>query len=386
MLAGRVSGRVRDSIPRIRILHPEKGDRMEATVGALAERLNGRVIGDGELKVTGLAALGSADAGDLTFLAENTKVRELSETSAAALLVSEDRVDDVADCNSLTLLVVDDAQDAFLQLLADQRPCRPRAEIGVSPAAIVADSASIGSGTNVYPTTVIGEDVVIGENCNIHPGVVIGAGCRIADGVTIFPRAVLYDDVEIGNRVIIHAGAVIGADGFGYRFREGRFDKVPQLGTVRIEDDVEIGANATVDRAAIDETVVGQGTKIDNLVMVAHNCRIGKHNAFASQVGIAGSCSTGDYVRAGGQVGVGDHINIGTGASLAAGSGFHKDVPDGETWAGYPARPMDESARILMAQVKLPEMRTTVRKLEKQVARLTEQIEAAEQSAAAEAA
>ncbi|MBI1310588.1 UDP-3-O-(3-hydroxymyristoyl)glucosamine N-acyltransferase [bacterium] len=361
---------------------------MEATVGALAERLNGRVVGNVETTVTGLAPLSDSVPGDLTFLGEDTKLRELANCSAAAVLISTARESELSDSQreSLTLIVVDDAQDAFLSLLAETRPQRSRPDFGCSPAAVIAESASIGTGTNVFPTAVIGDDVVIGENCDIHPGVVIGAGCRIGDGVTLHPRVVLYSDVEIGNRVILHAGAVIGADGFGYRFRNGRFEKVPQLGTVRIEDDVEVGANATIDRAAIDATVVGQGTKIDNLVMVAHNCQIGKHNAFASQVGIAGSCSTGDYVRAGGQVGVGDHINIGTGASLAAGSGFHKDVPAGETWAGYPARPMEEASRVLMVQNKLPEMRSTVKSLEKQVAQLTEQLDELKSHATADAA
>lgn len=361
---------------------------MEAAAGGLAERLNGRVVGDAEILVTGIAPLSDAGSGDVTFLGEDTKLRELAGCSAAAILISAAREAELSDAQreQLTLIVVDDAQDAFLALLADNRPRRPRADFGCSPAAIIADSATIGAGTNVYPTAVIGEDVVIGENCDIHPGVVIGAGCRIGDGVTLHPRVVLYSDVEIGNRVILHAGAVLGADGFGYRFRGGKFEKVPQLGIVRIEDDVEIGANATVDRAAIDETVVGEGTKIDNLVMVAHNCQIGKHNAFASQVGIAGSCTTGDYVRAGGQVGIGDHINIGTGASLAAGSGFHKDVPAGETWAGYPARRMDEASRVLMVQNKLPEMRSTIKQLEKQVARLTEQLADQTPESTAEAA
>ena len=361
---------------------------MDATTGGLAAQLQGRVLGDADTLLTGLAPLSEAGAGDLTFLGEETKLRELAGCSAAAVLISAAREAELSDeqRDALTLIVVDDAQDTFLAVLAQERPQRARPDFGCSPAATIADSAAIGAGTNVYPTAVIGEDVVIGENCDIHPGVVIGAGCRIGDNVTLHPRVVLYTDVEIGNRVILHAGAVIGADGFGYRFRNGRFDKVPQLGIVRIEDDVEIGANATVDRAAIDQTVIGQGTKIDNLVMIAHNCQIGKHNAFASQVGIAGSSTTGDYVRAGGQVGIGDHINIGTGASLAAGSGFHKDVPAGETWAGYPARPMDEASRVYMSQIKLPEMRSSVKKLEKQVAQLTEQLAALNSAATTDAA
>ena len=202
----------------------------------------------------------------------------------------------------------------------------------------------------------------------------IGDGCSIGDSSTLHPRVVLYPDVEIGERVVLHAGVVVGADGFGYRFRDGRFEKIPQLGSVRIENDVEIGANSTIDRGMIGPTVIGEGTKLDNLIMVAHNCQIGKHNVFASQVGLAGSTSTGDRVRIGGQAGIADHIHIGTGVSLAASSAVHKDVPDGEIWAGYPARPAEESFRILMVQGKLPEMRTKLRALEKQVQRLTAEL------------
>lgn len=360
---------------------------MDATAGKLADELQGRILGREDIRITGLAPLNDAGPGDLTFLGEETRLRELAQSSAAAVLISESREAELSDqCDTLTLIVVKDAHDAFLTLLIQQRPQRRRPDFGCSPQATIAESATIGAGTNVYPTAVIGDDVVIGQNCDVHPGVVIGAGCRIGDGVTLHPHAVVYEGVEIGSHVILHAGAVIGADGFGYRFRDGGFVKVPQLGTVRIEDNVEIGANTTVDRAAIGETVIGEGTKIDNLVMVAHNCRIGKHNAFASQVGIAGSSETGDYVRAGGQVGIGDHISIGAGASLAARSGFHKDVPAGETWAGYPARPMDEAARIFMAQAKLPEIRTTVKSLQKQVAQLTEQLAAVNAAPASDAA
>jgi UDP-3-O-[3-hydroxymyristoyl] glucosamine N-acyltransferase len=211
--------------------------------------------------------------------------------------------------------------------------------------------------------------------------VVIGAGCRIGDQTTLYPNVVLYADVTVGSRVIIHAGAVLGADGFGYRFRQQRFEKIPQLGTVRIEDDVEIGACATIDRGMIGPTVIGEGTKLDNLVMVAHNCELGKHNVIVSQVGFAGSVTTGDFVRCAGKVGVADHVHLGTGCTLGAGTGVHKDIPAGETWVGYPARPHDEAFRIVMAQTKLPEMRQRMRELEKQLGKLMSEMETLRQSA-----
>ena len=174
----------------------------------------------------------------------------------------------------------------------------------------------------------------------------------------------------VGNRVILHAGAVIGADGFGYRTVNGRHERIPHFGTVRIEDDVEVGANTTIDRAMVDETVIGQGTKLDNLVMIGHNCEIGRHNLIVSQVGFAGSVTTGDYVVCAGQVGIADHVHLGSRWVLGAKAGVHKDVPDGERHVGVPAVPEVECMRVVMALQKLPEMRQQFRKLERQVAEL----------------
>ncbi|NQV28693.1 MAG: UDP-3-O-(3-hydroxymyristoyl)glucosamine N-acyltransferase [Rhodopirellula sp.] len=349
---------------------------MDATVGALAASLGGEVVGNPDLAITNALALSKSGPESITFLGDETKTRELINASAAAIFISRSRVEELTDelTAKHTFVIVEDALDAFIATLKQHRSERARPQIGISPQAFVAESATIGEGVNVFPGAYIGEQAVIGSNCDIHPGAYIGDGSTLANDVTIHANVVIYFDVTIGNRVIIHAGAVIGADGFGYRFRDGRFEKIPQLGTVQIHDDVEIGANTTIDRGMIGPTIIAQGTKIDNLVMIAHNCEIGKHNAFASQVGIAGSCTTGDYVRAGGQAGIGDHLNIGSGASLAASSGHHKDVPAGETWAGAPARRLDETIRIVMAQGKLPEMRSTVRSLEKQVAKLTAEI------------
>lgn len=350
---------------------------MDATVGALAASLGGEVIGDADQAVTNALALNRAGSDCITFLADEAKTRELSKADAAAVIISRSRLEELTDelRADHTFMVVDDALDAFIEAAKSFRSDRLRASVGISPQAFVAKSARFGESVNVFPGAFIGEDVVIGSGCDIHPGAYIGDGTTLGDNVMIHANAVVYHDVAVGHRVIIHAGAVIGADGFGYRFRDGRFEKIPQQGTVEIHNDVEIGANATIDRGMIGPTIIAEGTKIDNLVMIAHNCEIGKHNAFASQVGIAGSCTTGDYVRAGGQVGIGDHLNIGAGASLAASSGHHKDVPAGETWAGAPAGPIEETIKIMMTLNKLPEMRSTVKVLQKQVTKLTTEIE-----------
>jgi UDP-3-O-[3-hydroxymyristoyl] glucosamine N-acyltransferase len=263
---------------------------------------------------------------------------------------------------------------AFIDTLQLTRPQRARAKIGVSPLAVIAASAVIGPDCNIHPGAYIGEDAVIGAGCDIYPGVVISADCRLGDHCTVYPNAVLYPQIVVGNRVIIHASAVLGADGFGYRFQQGRYSKIPQLGNVEIHDDVEIGACTTIDRAMIGSTTIGEGTKLDNLVMIGHNCELGKHNAFASQVGFAGSVTTGDYVVCAGQVGIADHVHIGDKAVLGAKSGVHKDMEGGKTYLGAPATEEQDQFRILMALRKLPELRKQLRDLESQVADLTKRL------------
>jgi UDP-3-O-[3-hydroxymyristoyl] glucosamine N-acyltransferase len=184
------------------------------------------------------------------------------------------------------------------------------------------------------------------------------------------PHVVLYPDVVLGDRVVIHANAVIGADGFGYRLRQGRFEKVPQLGFVLVGNDVEIGACTTIDRGMIGPTVIGEGTKLDNLIMIGHNCELGRHNIFASQVGLAGSVTTGDYVTCAGQAGIKDHVHLGTGCTLGSKAGVHNDIPAGERHMGVPSRPAHEAFQILAAMVKGPELRKQVRRLESRLADL----------------
>src|SRR5205807_1025225 len=186
------------------------------------------------------------------------------------------------------------------------------------------------------------EGSILGARCQVHPGAVLGRHCRLGDDVVVYPNAVLYDGTVLGSRVIIHANAVLGADGFGYRQQSGKHVKVPQLGHVEIADDVEIGACSTIDRGTFDATRVGEGTKIDNLVQIGHNCQIGRHNLLVSQVGIAGSSSTGDYVVAAGQAGIVDHVHIGQGAVIGGQSGVSKNVPAGQRVLGAPARPERE--------------------------------------------
>lgn len=344
---------------------------MSQTVGTLAAMVKGEVRGDAERAIAGAAALESAGPTDLSFVQDVKNFTRLKGCAAGAILITPAHADAFSDA-ACSLILVPEPQAAFQQLLPLFRREQQRPPRGISPQAWISPTAQIEPECSIGPGAFIGDHAVIGPDCDIYPGVHVGNNCRLGRSVTLYPHAVLYHDVRVDDRAIIHANAVIGADGFGYRFEQGRFQKIPQLGTVHIEADVEIGACATVDRGAIGPTVIGAGTKIDNLVMIAHNCELGKHNVFASQVGMAGSCTTGDYVRLGGQVGIRDHVRLNTGCSVGAKGAVYKDVPAGETWIGYPATPEQEQKRLVFSLKRVPEMRQQVKDLERQVAQLTE--------------
>lgn len=345
------------------------------TLGELALRVGGEVHGNASLTIQGVAAIHKAGPHDITFAGDDKHLRQLRSSAAGACLVSRKSRGDKLEGIAAALVFVDDPQDACITLASEIRPPAQPAKIGVSAEARISSTAKIGSDCHIYPGVFIDENVEIGGNCVFYPGVYVGRGCRIGNDCTLYPYAVLYPDVRLGNRVIIHASAVLGADGFGYRFRNGRFEKIPQLGWVEVADDCEIGACTTIDRGALGGTSIGEGTKLDNLVMIGHNCELGKHNAFASQVGLAGSVTTGDYVRCAGQVGVADHVHLGRGCTLGAKAGIYKSIPDGDTQIGYPARPEQEQLRIMLVTGKLPEMRKSLRDLEARVEELDKLME-----------
>jgi UDP-3-O-[3-hydroxymyristoyl] glucosamine N-acyltransferase len=341
----------------------QKGrSRVSATIGQLAELVQGRIVGDADLVITAAKALGEAGAGHITFVENDKYASQLHSSSASAAVATP-----ALTAKRLTIIQVADPLTAFVTIV---RHLHGRAELpphGIDSRASVDPTAAIGEQPSIHPFASVGAETVIGARCRIHPGVAIGRRCRLGDDVTIYPNAVIYDDTVIGSRVIIHANAVIGADGFGYRPQNGRHVKVPQLGFVEIADDVEIGACTTIDRGAFQATRIGEGTKIDNLVQIAHNCQIGRHNLLISQMGIAGSSSTGDYVVIAGQVGICDHVHIGAGAVIGAKAGVTKDVEDGERMLGAPATPEREQKRILMSLERLPELRQDMRKVKQQL-------------------
>jgi UDP-3-O-[3-hydroxymyristoyl] glucosamine N-acyltransferase len=259
---------------------------------------------------------------------------------------------------------------AFAKIVTYFRPPRIHAAIGVSPQAIIARSAELGKNVNVHPGVTIGDECRIGDGTTILPGAQILPGCTIGANVLVGPGAMLYENTVVGDRAIIHGGAVIGAYGFGYSQAGGKHVLSAQLGYVRIGNDVEVGAGSTIDRGTYGATTIGEGTKIDNLVQIAHNCQIGKHNLICSQVGVAGSTTTGDYVVMGGQAGVRDHVHIGSRAVLSAMAGITNNVPDGTVMLGVPATPEREQKLKLAAVAKLPEMRKEFKTMRRVVAEL----------------
>lgn len=344
---------------------------MQITVAQLAELVNGRVHGE-ERTIVAARPMSEAGPNDITFIEGDRNVRYLKKCRAYTAVVSPALLARRAellssDATPLTLIEVNDPLTAFVTIVRHLHGQSEEPPPRIDSRAVIHPTAQIGTGAALHPFVVIGEGSVLGERCRLYSGVVVGRNCRLGDDVVLHPHVVLYDCTLLGHRVIVHANAVLGADGFGYRFQEGKHVKMPQFGNVEIGDDAEIGAGTTIDRGTFQATRIGSGTKIDNQVQIGHNCQIGKHNLFVSQVGIAGSCSTGDYVVIAGQVGVSDHVHIDDRAIIGARSGVVRDVPAGERMLGAPARPESEEKRILLSLGKLPELCREVRQVKQQL-------------------
>jgi UDP-3-O-[3-hydroxymyristoyl] glucosamine N-acyltransferase len=334
---------------------------MTFTAAEIAKCVEGKVVGDDSIPLTGFAPAERARCGDLTF-AENADYFARAEESAASAII----VDGQFTSARKVLICVANARIAFAKVLALFFP-EPVFPAGIHPTALIAASAQIDSSAHIGPHCVIGEKVRIGARSVLQGGNHAGANCRIGEDANLFPNVVLYSRTEIGNRVRIHAGSVIGSDGFGYVLDGGIHRKVPQIGSVIIHDDVEIGANVTIDRGALGPTVIGKGTKIDNLVQIAHNVVIGENCVVVGQAGISGSTKLGDYVTLAGQVGLAGHLKIGNRVIVAAQSGVMHDIPDGEKWFGYPAQPDRQTKRQIIALHQLPDLLHRVARLEKKI-------------------
>jgi len=338
----------------------------EKSLAELAAIAGGIVRGDGAAVITGAAPLEDAGPGDITFAADRKYFGLLSTTRASAVVVPEGAEN---AAGSLDLIVVRNPQLAFARIVEVLRP-QYLPGPGVHPKAEVHPGARLAKDVSVQAFSVIEDGAVVGERTIIFPGVYIGRGAAIGADCVIYPGVSIREGCVVGDRVIIHSNTVIGSDGFGYARDSGKYVKVPQRGIVRIGDDVEIGASAAIDRAALGETSIGRGTKIDNLVHIAHNVRIGEDSALAAQSGIAGSTKVGSRVQFGGQVGISGHLNVGDDVGIGAKSGVVQDVPSRSVCSGIPAIPHTDWLKAQNIYAKLPELRKKVSELEKRLAEI----------------
>ncbi len=334
---------------------------MELTLREIAELTGGRLAGDGARCIRGVASLERAGPNDLTFVANEKTLARLAGCEAGAVVAPEG-----LDVGGRDAIVHAEPHAAVAAVLARLHPEATPAP-GVSEFAVVHASAAIGDGASIGPFAVVDERAEIGTNAVVGAGAYVGAGSSIGEGAVLRPRVVLYARVRIGARSIVHSGAVIGADGFGYASSGDGHTKIPQVGGVEIGDDVEIGANACIDGGTLDPTTVGDGSKIDDQVMVGHNCRIGRHVLLCGQVALAGSTEIGDFSVFGGRAGSAGHARVGKGATVAGVGVITGDIADGAIVAGYPHMPLDAWRRMVASARHLPEMRKDLRRLRKMV-------------------
>lgn len=320
---------------------------MAVTLKELADAIGAELAGEPSLSITGVSTLEDAGPGQVTFLANPKYLKQLEATRAAAVIVAPS-----VSANHVALLKAKDPYYAFALAVQRIHGARKHPFAGVHPRATVDPTATIGEGTVVYPGAYVGPRAKVGRDCVLHPNVVI------------------YEECVVGDRVIIHANTAIGPDGFGYATNAGLHHKIPQIGNVVIEDDVEIGANCSIDRAALGSTVIGKGSKLNDLIAIGHNTKMGPHCMIVSQVGIAGSATIGHHVTLAGQVGVAGHIEVGDHVTVGAQAGVTNSVPEQSVLLGSPAMPIRQARRVAAVFVQLPELQDRVKKLEQSVEEL----------------
>ncbi len=330
----------------------------------LADILGAEPSGSGDIEIIGAAGVHEAGEGHLTFITGKKHLTDLEHSRASAALVSLDTPD-----LRLPLLRVKNPRLAFARAieLFYVKPCSPT---GISDKAAIESTVTVGTDCSIHPYVVLADEARIGNRVTLYPGVYIGSRSIVDDDSIVYPNVSIGHSIAIGKRVIIHSGTVIGSDGFGFVTDNGKHHKIPQVGGVIIEDDVEIGANCSIDRATLGNTLIKMGTKLDNQVHVAHNVTIGEHCLIAGQVGIAGSSTLGNFVVFGGQVGVGDHVSVGDRVMAGGGSGITRDVEAGQVVAGYLAMPIKDWLKVQAVLPKLPEMKKLISNLEQQVREL----------------
>lgn len=329
------------------------------TLKEIAERVGGEIIGHSDTRIQRAAALASAVEGDISFFANRKYKKWLAGTKASAVVVGEPSKTPAAQ------LVVPDPYYTFTRIMVMLHGHRQHPEFGISTKASIAESARWGEGCRVGDFVTLSEGATLGERCVVYPNVFVGPNVKIGDDCVLYPNAVIHEGTRIGNRVIVQANATIGGDGFGFATHQGQHHKIPHLGKVILEDDVEIGSGCTVERGALDDTIIGQGAKLGDLVVIGHATRVGEGALVVAQAGIAGSTTLGAHCRVGGQAGIAGHLNIGDRVGIAGQSGVMRDVPKGLEVMGTPAFEMRRAQRALLLLKSLPDMRRRLRALEK---------------------
>ncbi len=336
---------------------------MPIKLSDIAAEFGGRVVGDDGVEISGVAKIEEAQEGEITFLANPKYTKFLNETKASAVIVPLD----VTEAGDTPLIQAENPYFAFLKTVVLFHPPQPLIAKGIHPTAVIGEETEIGQDVSAGPYVVIGRRCRVGSGTVLMPGVVVGDDVRIGSDCVLHARVSIREKVILGNRVVIHDGTVVGSDGFGFAPEGGKYHKIPQVGTVVIEDDVEIGASTTIDRATLGETRIKRGAKLDNLIQVAHNCSIGEDTVIAAQAGLSGSTHIGSHVKIGGQVGFAGHLSVGDGAMVGAQSGIHKSVPSGQMVFGYPAKPHSEEFRIQAALRRLPQLLKEVKDLKQRI-------------------
>lgn len=343
---------------------------MRYTLSDIAGLVDGELVGNPDIVITGISGIKEAKEGDITFLANPKYTCLMRITRASAIITGRD----IAESDK-PLIKTDNPSVAFTKVVGLVAPTGIKHPESIHPSAVVSEQASLGRNVSVGAYAIIEEGVSIGEGSIIYGGCYVGANTKIGENCLVYPHVSIRERIEIGNRVIIHSGAVIGSDGFGFAMVRGIQEKIPQIGTVLIEDDVEIGANVTIDRARFDKTVIGRGTKIDNLVQIAHNVITGENCIIVAQAGVSGSTVLGKGVILAGQAGIVGHIRVGDRAIVAAQAGVTKSVFPDTKVSGYPAKPHDTAKRVNACVQKLPDLYRRIKELEDKIKKLEKESE-----------
>ncbi len=338
----------------------------EHTLKDIAEHVRGRAVGDPTIVVRAVATLESAGPHDLSFLVNRKYERYLETTKAGGVIVGP-----TVEAAPVPLIVTEDPYYAFMQALVLLHGHRVHKHMGVSAKALIAENARIGDGCDIHDGATVADGAAVGHRCILYPGVFVGPNVHLGNDCVLYPNVTIYESCRLGSRVIIHANSTIGVDGFGYATHEGRHHKIPQIGRVLIEDDVEIGSSCAIERGTLDDTVIGEGSKLGDMIAIGHGTKLGSHCLLVAQIGIAGSTTLGHHCTVGGQVGVVGHIKIGNNVTIGAQAGVVNNVPDGETVMGAPAIDAGQARRAYTMLQYLPDLRQDVRNLQSRLRRIT---------------